>query len=156
MRLTKLQNLFIANSTITADKVFTDWVSNPVEGVPTRNYQEEWKDEVSGWKWANLTDLTDMELYNCKNFTEIPEFVLHLPELQVLNLACNRGMKMKEQWIRLVTGSTNGNGTGTPTTVASKIQMLYLGYNDFGDEDNNFPPLKVLRFCHSFCLATTR
>ena len=51
---------------------------------------------------------------------------------------------MKEQWIRLVTGSTSGDGTGTPTTVASKIQMLYLGYNDFGDEENNFPPLKVL------------
>ena len=144
MRLTKLQNLFIANSTITADKVFTDWVSNPVEGVTTRDYKEEWKDEVSGWKWENFKDLTDMELYNCKNFDKIPDFVLQLPELQVLNLACNRGMKMKEQWIRLVTGSTSGDGTGTPTTVASKIQMLYLGYNDFGDEENNFPPLKVL------------
>lgn len=142
-RLTKLQNLFIANSTITADKVFTDWVPNPVEGVPTRKYQEEWKDEDLDSEivnhWDKFTDLTDMELYNCKNFDKIPDFVLQLPELQVLNLACNRGIKdMGAEWTRLITEDEDGI-----TPVASKIQMLYLGYNSFGTE-GKFPSKEVL------------
>ena len=94
--------------------------------------------------WDKFTDLTDMELYNCKNFDKIPDFVLQLPELQVLNLACNRGIKdMGAEWTRLITGKTDGSGSEDPTTVASKIQMLYLGYNSFGTE-GKFPPLKVL------------
>ena len=145
MRLTKLQNLFIANSTIEADKVFKDWVENTASDFSQRDYKEEWENEESSWSWENFKDLTDMEIYNCKNMDEIPDFVLELPELQVLNLACNRGMNMREQWIRLVTRNTAGTGSETPTTVAAKLQMLYLGYNDFGDNDGNFPSREVLK-----------
>lgn len=128
MRLTKLQNLFIANSTVKAEDVFTDWVEYSVPGFSKRNYREEWAEESATWSWANFKDLTDMELYNCPNFTKIPDFVLELPELQVLNLACNQGIAdMGAEWNRLITGSTSGSAG--ITTVAPKIQMLYLGYN---------------------------
>lgn len=130
MRLTKLQYLFIANTPkeLTADKVFTNLLDE--EGS---QYREMWKDEESSWSWSNFNDLTDMELYNCTGFTEIPEFVLHLPELQVLNLACNQTIEdMGAQWNRLITGSADRTNTADETTVASKIQMLYLGYNKVG------------------------
>lgn len=130
MRLTKLQNLFIANSTIDDEMVFTDWAGD------NTSYREAWAEE--SWSWSNFKDLTDMELYNCPNFDEIPAFVMELPELQVLNLACNPNMKMKEQWNRLVTGEKDGSVGVTP--VASKIQMLYLGYNDLEE----FPPYETL------------
>lgn len=83
-----------------------------------------------------------MELYNCNGFTAIPDFVLHLPELQVLNLACNRGIDdMGAEWNRLITGSNNRNEKSGETKVASKIQMLYLGYNNVGE----FPPTENLK-----------
>lgn len=136
MRLTKLQLLFLANSPIEDKKVFTEWVGKD------DYYRTLWKEEANSWSWENFKDLTDMELYNCSGFTEIPNFVLELPELQVLNLACNKGITdMGAEWNKLITGSKSRNETSGETNVASKIQMLYLGYNNVGE----FPPTENLK-----------
>jgi len=131
MRLTKLQQLFIANSPIEAGAIFTDW-----QGENT-SYREQWAEESQNWKWGNLADLTDIELYNCPNFTELPTFLRELPELQVLNIACNPGIAdMGKEWTRLIMGDDN-----TQTAVAAKLQMLYLSYNNLPA----FPEYDVLR-----------
>ena len=59
--LTKLEQLFIANSKIT---------TLPME-------------------MANLTSLTDIEVYNCPDMVEFPLALAQLPELVSANLACN-------------------------------------------------------------------
>ena len=78
-RLTKLQNLYLANSPITYDNIATDWED------ATSEYAKQYADEELSW--SNLKDLTDVELYNCPKLTQIPEFVYDLPELQLLNVA---------------------------------------------------------------------
>ena len=83
-RLTKLQNLYLANSPITYDNIATDWED------ATSEYAKQYADEELSW--SNLKDLTDVELYNCPKLTQIPEFVYDLPELQLLNVACNKGI----------------------------------------------------------------
>lgn len=140
-RLSKLQFFFLANSPVKAEDVFENFV-DAADSPYRKQWEEEEQTNPEKWNWANFTDLTDMELYNCKNFTRIPEFVLHLPELQVLNLACNKGITdMGAEWNRLITGDSNRTQTGGETTVASKIQMLYLGYNHVG----NFPASEALK-----------
>ena len=66
-RLTKLQNLYLANSPITYDNIATDWED------ATSEYAKQYADEELSW--SNLKDLTDVELYNCPKLTQIPEFV---------------------------------------------------------------------------------
>lgn len=39
-----------------------------------------------------MTELTDIELYNCPKLTTLPEFLYEIPEMQVLNIACCRGI----------------------------------------------------------------
>ena len=73
--------------------------------------------------WSNLTKLTDLELYNCPNLTQIPEFIYDLPELQLLNIACNKGIsgdQLTADWQRLADDEDTG----------PKIQILYMGYNN--------------------------
>ncbi|MCD8276119.1 MAG: DUF4458 domain-containing protein [Alistipes sp.] len=131
MRLKNLQQLFIANAPIKAGDVFTDW-----QGENTA-YQELWAEESKNWKWGDLTDLTDIELYNNPNFTELPAFLQELPELQLLNIACNQGIAdMGKEWHRLVMGDNE-----TQTAVAAKLQMMYLSYNNLPE----FPESDVLR-----------
>ena len=141
MRLTKLQFFFLANSPVEANKVCTEFVDK--EGSYYRQmWEKEEQDEPLKWNWGNFKDLTDMELYNCKNFKKIPDFVLDLPELQVLNIACNKGIEdMGAEWNRLITRSTNREETTGESKVASKIQMLYLGYNNV----NAFPKYEALK-----------
>lgn len=146
MRLTELQFFFLANSPVEADKVCKEFVDK--EGTYYREmWEKEEEDYPDKWNWSNFEDLTDMELYNCNKFTHIPDFVLELPELQVLNLACNRGIDdMGAEWNRLITGSTDRTNAPGTTTVASKIQMLYLGYNKVGEfpYDDNLKKMKNL------------
>ena len=95
-RLTKLQNLYLANSPITYDNIATDWED------ATSEYAKQYADEELSW--SNLKDLTDVELYNCPKLTQIPEFVYDLPELQLLNVACNKGIsadQLTADWKRL-------------------------------------------------------
>lgn len=125
-RLTKLQNLYLANSPITYDNIATDWED------ATSEYAKQYADEELSW--SNLKDLTDVELYNCPKLTQIPEFVYDLPELQLLNVACNKGIsadQLTADWKRLADDEDTG----------LKVQILYLGYNNL----EKFPESESLR-----------
>lgn len=125
-RLTKLQNLYLANSPITYDNIATDWED------ATSEYAKLYADEELSW--SNLKDLTDVELYNCPKLTQIPEFVYDLPELQLLNVACNKGIsadQLTADWKRLADDEDTG----------PKVQILYLGYNNL----EKFPESESLR-----------
>ncbi len=125
-RLTKLQNLYLANSPITYDNIATDWED------ATSEYAKQYADEELSW--SNLKDLTDVELYNCPKLTQIPEFVYDLPELQLLNVACNKGIsadQLTADWKRLADDEDTG----------PKVQILYLGYNNL----EKFPESESLR-----------
>lgn len=125
MRLTKLQQLYIANAPIKCDKgvpggedvdyFCADWED------PNSSYAQEYDDELLSW--ANMKDLTDIEVYNCKNIETLPKFLYELPEIQLLNIACNTGIKgdqLKEDWTALAKSTVTG----------PKIQILYMGYNN--------------------------
>lgn len=112
MRLTNLQMFFIANSPITHQNFFVDIKED-----------SPFYSERNTLKWSNLEALTDIEIYNCPKLTALPtEFLTELPELQLLNVACNQGIsaeQLKSDWESLAMGSCGG-----------KLQMLYLGYNN--------------------------
>ena len=69
-KLTKLEQLLIANSTIT---------SLPAE-------------------MSKLKSLTDLEIYNCPEMTEFPMVVAEMPSLVLLNLANNRQWSAEEAY----------------------------------------------------------
>lgn len=104
MRLTKLEQFFIANAPITTDGFFVGE-----------------KDETLSW--ANFENLMDVEIYNCPNLTALPrELITELPEIQSLNVAMNYGIsgkQLKADWEALIDGKSGG-----------KVQILYLGYNN--------------------------
>lgn len=110
MRLTELQQFYIANSPITTDGFFRDI-------QPESPYYGE---EL---KWENMKDLTTIELYNCPKLTGLPmEMLGHLPELQVLNVASNMGIsgtQLKADWEGIIRSKSG-----------EKLQMLYLGFNN--------------------------
>lgn len=125
MRLTKLQQLYIANAPIVCndavDNFFTSWEENGADSEYAKAYsQEEAEGKLS---WSNMTDLTDIEVYNCKNLEKLPAFLYDLPEIQLLNIACNTGIKgdqLKKDWTALAKSTVTG----------PKIQILYMGYNN--------------------------
>ena len=79
---------------------------------------EEEEEEEEEWSWNNFTMLTDMEIYNCKELTTLPMNILaELPELQMLNVACNQkipGDVLLENWNDFIDGKSG-----------DKIQVLY-------------------------------
>ena len=113
MRLTNLEQFYIANSPITTEGFFIDIQEN------SPYYAE--REELS---WKNLDKLVDMEIYNCPNLTGLPEELFNengLPELQMLNISCNRGIsaeRLREDWIRIINGNSG-----------AKLQIFYLGFN---------------------------
>lgn len=114
-RLTKLQILYFANSPFTHNDIAIDW-----ENANSEYAQQYANEELS---WSNLKDLTDIELYNCPNVAQLPDFIYDLPELQSLNIACNKGIsadQLKADWARLADDEDTG----------PKIQILYIGYNN--------------------------
>ena len=128
MRLTKLEQFFIANSPIRSDGFF-------VEVKPDSPYYEE-QDE---WKWENMTTLTDIEIYNCRYLETLPVKMLkNLPELVSLNVARNPGIYaedrdvLRENWEEII---------GEDSKCADKIQLLYLGYNKL----KGFPKSDLLK-----------
>ena len=88
-KLTKLEQLFIANSKIT---------TLPME-------------------MANLTSLTDIEVYNCPDMKEFPLALAKLPELVSANLACNPQWSAEEALKGLKALATGPS--------KEKIQILY-------------------------------
>lgn len=111
MRLTKLEQLFIANSPIT-DNFF-------VEVAPTSPLYAEREE----WSWSNFDMLTDVEIYNCAKLTRLPmEMLAALPNIQSLNISMNRGIsgeQLKADWEAFIDGASGG-----------VVQILYMGYNN--------------------------
>ena len=127
MRLTELEQLYIANSPLTSDSFFREIeASSPF-------YAE--KDELS---WSNLTKLYDLEIYNCPKLTALPmEMLGNIPELQMLNIACNKGIsgeQLKADWETFI-NSPSG----------SKIQVIYMGYNNLEEFPEHEQLKKMIR-----------
>ena len=116
MRCVNLENFFIANSPITENDFCTRLDENSA-------YSEEFREEEDEWSWENLTLLTDMEIYNCPKLSSLPMNMLAaLPELQMLNVACNKsidGQTLLKNWEELIEGKSG-----------DKLQLLYIGYNN--------------------------
>lgn len=112
MRLTKLEQFFIANAPITVENFFID----VEEGSP---YYEE----QASWSWSQFEQLMDIEIYNCPNLKRLPmEFLVGVPKLQSLNVAMNYGIsgeQLKEDWEAFIDGESG-----------DEIQILYLSYNN--------------------------
>ena len=117
MRLTKLQQFYIANSPITADSFFVD--------VKEDTDYPEFYAEQADWSWSKLETLTDVEIYNCVELDSLPMEMFGkegLPELQSLNIACNSGIsaeQLKKDWISIIEGNSG-----------DRLQLLYMGYNN--------------------------
>lgn len=112
MRLTNLEQFYIANAPITYEEFFRDI-------APSSPFYEG-RDTLS---WSKMANLTDLEIYNCPNLTALPmDMLAQLPELVQLNVACCKGIsgeQLKADWEALINGAS-GN----------KIQILYMGYNN--------------------------
>ena len=127
MRLTKLQQFYIANSPITVDSFFVD--------VKEDTAYPEFYEEQADWSWSNMEVLTDVEIYNCANLTSLPMEMFDedgLPELQSLNIACNSGIEadsLRDNWIGIIDGNSG-----------DRLQLLYMGYNKLEE----FPPYEKL------------
>lgn len=109
-KLTKLQQLYIANGAFVGFAEGTD---------------------LSG-----LTDLTDMELYNCPSMEELPEALFTLPNLALLNLANNPQIPsavFEEGLKKFAEGASQED-----------IQLLYLGYNNLTTLPKEFKNLKKI------------
>ena len=112
MRLTKLEQFFIANAPITAESFFVD-----VE------QDSPYYEEQASWSWSQFEQLMDIEIYNCPNLKRLPmEFLAGVPKLQSLNVAMNYGIsgeQLKEDWEAFIDGESG-----------DEIQILYLSYNN--------------------------
>lgn len=112
MRLTKLEQLFIANSPITIEGFFV-----PV-GAESPYYAEQ-----ESWSWAGFELLMDVEIYNCPNLERLPlDMLCNLPKLQSLNVAMNYGIsgeQLKKDWEAIINGESG-----------DEIQILYLSFNN--------------------------
>lgn len=112
MRCTKLYQFYIANSPITSENFFVDDIDE----------NHEYAAEEDTWSWENFTSLTDIEIYNCPKMTSLPmDMLSKLPELQMMNIACMRGIEGEQllaDWKQFIDGNSG-----------SKIQGIYMGYN---------------------------
>ena len=130
MRLKNLQQFYMGNSPFETDNVCKDWED------PNSEYAKQYESE--NLKWEDLKNLTDIELYNCPNLEKLPEFLFELPEMQLLNIACNRGIEGQQL--------TNDWATLAKAPVGAKLQILYLGYNNLEKfpEDGSIKNMKKL------------
>ena len=115
-RLTKLQQFYIGNSPITSGEVCAKFYN--ADDDTYGKFATEFTDAA----WDNMTNLTDMELYNCPKITRLPEFYYGLPAMQALNLARCKGIsaaQLRDDWERLATEKTG-----------KTLQILYLSYNN--------------------------
>ena len=115
-RLTKLQQFYIGNSPVTSGEVCAKFYNegDAVYGQFAQEFKEE--------DWDNMTNLTDIELYNCPKISRIPDFYYNLPNLPALNLARCKGIsaaQLRDDWERLATEKTG-----------KTLQILYLSYNN--------------------------
>lgn len=134
MRLTELEQLYIANSPLTIDNFFRDIQKD------SPFYAE--RDELS---WGNLTKLTDMEIYNCPNLSSLPmDMLSNLPELQMLNIAsCPEisGAQLKADWEAFINGPSG-----------EKIQVIYMGNNNLEEFPAHEDLKKMVRLSMLDCV----
>ena len=111
-RCTNLQQFFIANCPITVDSFFVDI-------KPESPFYVE-RESLS---WENMTTLYDVEIFNCPKLTALPmEMLASIPELQMLNVASNKGIsgeQLKADWEVFIDGNSG-----------DKLQVFYLGFNN--------------------------
>lgn len=125
-RLTKLQQFYIGNSSITSDEVCAKFYN--ADDATYGKFASEFTDAA----WDNMTNLTDIELYNCPKITHVPEFYYNLPALQAMNLARCKGIsaaQLRSDWTRLAEEKTG-----------QTLQILYLSYNNLEE----FPATSAL------------
>lgn len=130
-RLKNLQQFYIANAPVEAEYVCKDW--EDVDSEYAKQYEAE------ALVWTDMEELTDLELYNCPNLKELPDFVYEIPKLQLLNIACDTGLEMDAVFAHLV----GDNGTTAAASVG-EIQILYMGYNNLTTFPDNVGNLKKL------------
>ena len=116
-RLTKLEQIFIANGELT--------------GLPA--------------EMANLESLTDMELYNCPMMTSFPMVLAKLPSLVSLNIANNRQWSADEllAGLKALAGGPSAekiqllyvNQNSLEVIPAEITKMKKLGLLDFADNN---------------------
>ena len=126
-RLTKLQQFYIGNSSITSDEVCAKFYN--ADDAVYGKFAQEFKEE----DWDNMTNLTDIELYNCPKISRIPDFYYNLPNLQAMNLARCKGIsanQLRNDWTRLAEEKTG-----------KTLQILYMSYNNLEE----FPEYSALR-----------
>lgn len=130
--LKKLQQFYLANSPFKAEDICEKWAGEQYPDKEGNNeYYQKYKNDQN-LKWENLTELVDLELYNCPKMTKFPKFLAQLPEVQLLNMACNPQIKSDdfiEGWESLLNAPIGG-----------KLQILYFGYNSL----KKFPDTKLL------------
>lgn len=101
-KLTKLQQLYIANG-----------------------HFEKLPDEI-----VSLKACTDVEVYNCPKMVKFPDALAKMPNIELLNIACNLQMPASEI-MRGVELLANGNSK-------DKIQIMYLGINNMTELPASF------------------
>ena len=111
-RCTNLQQFFIANCPIEVESFFRD-----IEP------ESPFYNERESLSWENLTTLYDIEIFNCPKLTALPmEMLASIPELQMLNVASNKGIsgeQLKADWEAFINGNSG-----------DRLQVLYLGFNN--------------------------
>lgn len=124
-RCTKLEQFFIANCPITVDSFFVDI-------KPESPFYEE-RESLS---WENMATLYDIEIFNCPKLTALPmEMLASLPELQMLNVASNKGIsgeQLKADWETFINGNSG-----------DRLQVLYLGFNNL-EETPSYEELRKM------------
>lgn len=112
MRCTKLEQFFIANSPVTSDGFFREIDAN------SPYYAEREK-----LTWEKMTNLFDIEIFNCPYLTALPmEMLANIPELQMLNVSACKGIsgeQLKADWEAFINGKSG-----------EKIQVIYMGFNN--------------------------
>ncbi len=112
MRCTKLEQFYIANSPIRTNEFFRE--------IGSTSEFYEGRDTLT---WENMKTLLDLEIFNCPNLTALPmDMLANLPELQMLNIACSKGVsgeQLKADWETFINGKSG-----------EKIQVIYMGYNN--------------------------
>lgn len=141
MRLKNLQQFYLANATI-------EYKKGSGEGEYIGNICDDWADPNSSYAkeyatepltWGLMEKLTDVEIYNCPKIECLPmNMIGNLPELQLLNVACNRGIsgeQLKEDWTELC-----------KMPAGPKLQILYLGYNNLEEFPEDAYLQKMTKF----------
>ncbi|MBO5830569.1 MAG: DUF4458 domain-containing protein [Alistipes sp.] len=133
MRLTKLEQFFIANAPITADGFFV-----------AVDKESSYYAEQDEWSWSNFELLMDVEIYNCPNLERLPiDFIANLPKIQSLNVAMNYGIsgeQLKNDWEAIIDGD-----------AGDEIQILYLSYNNLRETPSHEYMKRMTRLSYLDC-----